>query len=107
MLDFTGEYLNEISFPLGGIGTGSVGLAGNGRLIDREIFNRPNKCSYNEYTNFAVKAESGGEVLDARILQGDIYKNIMGDKSASTHHSWATVMDPTAPHLRAWLIFLM
>ena len=29
MLDFTGEYLNEISFPLGGIGTGSVGLAGN------------------------------------------------------------------------------
>ncbi len=88
MLDFTGEHLSEISFPLGGIGTGSVGLAGNGRLIDWEIFNRPNKCSYNEYTNFAVKAESGDEVLDARILQGDIYKNLMGDKSASTHHSW-------------------
>lgn len=43
MLNFSGEHLNEISFPLGGIGTGSVGLAGNGRLIDWEIFNRPNK----------------------------------------------------------------
>jgi len=24
----------EISFPIGGIGTGCIGLAGNGRLID-------------------------------------------------------------------------
>ena len=40
MLDFTGEYLNEISFPLGGIGTGSVGLAGNGKkYIDSELWN--------------------------------------------------------------------
>ncbi|SFQ20046.1 hypothetical protein SAMN05444406_11740 [Caldicoprobacter faecalis] len=31
---YTKERLNEISFPLGGIGTGCIGLAGNGRLID-------------------------------------------------------------------------
>ena len=31
---FKGSRLNEISFPLGGIGTGCIGLAGNGRLID-------------------------------------------------------------------------
>ena len=37
------EYLKEISFPLGGIGSGCIGLAGNGRLVDWEIFNRPNK----------------------------------------------------------------
>ncbi len=30
----------QISFPLGGIGAGAIGLAGNGRLIDWEIFNR-------------------------------------------------------------------
>ena len=36
--------LGQISFPLGGIGSGSIGLAGNGRLIDWEIFNRPNKA---------------------------------------------------------------
>ena len=30
-----------ISFPLGGIGSGSVGIAGNGALVDWEIFNAP------------------------------------------------------------------
>ena len=37
---FSGRALSEISFPLGGIGSGSIGLAGNGRLVDWEIFNR-------------------------------------------------------------------
>ena len=40
---YTGEYQKEISFPLGGIGSGSIGLAGNGRLTDWEIFNHPDK----------------------------------------------------------------
>ena len=40
---YKNEDLNEISFPLGGIGTGSIGLAGNGQLIDWEIFNKPSK----------------------------------------------------------------
>ena len=67
---YEGRFLREISFPLGGIGAGSIGLAGNGRLIDREIFNRPNRQSVNGYTNFAIKAERDGEVLDA--IQGNI-----------------------------------
>lgn len=37
------KFLNEISFPLGDIGTASIGFAGNGRLIDWEILNLPNK----------------------------------------------------------------
>ena len=40
---YRGNKLKEISFPLGGIGTGSVGLAGNGAFVDWEIFNRPSK----------------------------------------------------------------
>ena len=44
---YKGENLREISFPLGGIGTGCIGVAGNGALIDWEIFNRPNKGSIN------------------------------------------------------------
>lgn len=47
---YTGAKTSQISFPLGGIGTGSIGLAGNGRLIDWEIFNRPNKLSFNGFS---------------------------------------------------------
>ena len=49
-MKYSGDSLREISFPLGGIGSGSIGLSGNGRLIDWEIFNRPNKCSFNKNT---------------------------------------------------------
>ncbi|MEM1990787.1 MAG: GH116 family glycosyl-hydrolase [Candidatus Bathyarchaeia archaeon] len=62
----------EISFPIGGIGTGCIGLAGNGRLIDWEIFNRPNKGSINGVSHFAIKAEANGKLLDARVLNGDL-----------------------------------
>lgn len=44
-MNYTGRQLREISFPLGGIGTGSIGLSGSGRLIDWEIFNHANKGS--------------------------------------------------------------
>ena len=58
---YRGERLTEISFPLGGIGSGCIGLAGNGRLTDWEIFGRPNKG----FSHFAVKAERNGQVIDA------------------------------------------
>ena len=44
---YTGENTKEISFPLGGIGSGSIGIDGGGRFFDWEIFNRPNKGSRN------------------------------------------------------------
>lgn len=69
----------QISFPLGGIGTGCIGLSGNGRLIDWEIFNRPNKRSFNGFSHFAVKAEAEGAVLDARILNGDMESPYVGE----------------------------
>ncbi|MBQ9131986.1 MAG: hypothetical protein IJX62_05915, partial [Clostridia bacterium] len=75
---YTGRKTQQISFPLGGIGTGSVGLAGNGRLLDWEIFNRPNKCSYNGYTHFAVKAMRDGRVLDTRVLNGPLTTDLLG-----------------------------
>ena len=75
---YTNEMLREISFPLGGIGTGSVGLAGNGALIDFEIFNRPNKNSINGCTFFTVKAEYPDGRRVVRILQGDAMKDFTG-----------------------------
>ncbi len=76
-MKYTGNSLNEISFPIGGIGTGSVGLAGNGRLIDWEIYNRPDKCSINGYTHIAVRVRDG-EKNYCRVLQGDLTKDLMG-----------------------------
>lgn len=84
---YKGDYTSEISFPLGGIGTGSVGLAGNGRLIDWEINNRPNRVSINSFTNFAIKAENEREVVDYRVLQGDVTNDYMGTLH-SGNHSW-------------------
>lgn len=73
-----GAYTNEISFPLGGIGSGCIGLAGNGRLIDWEIFNRPNKNSYNGFSFFAVKAEHEGKLRTAKVLAGDLHPPYSG-----------------------------
>ncbi len=70
---------SAISFPLGGIGTGSISLAGNGRLIDWEIFNSPAKGSYNGISHFAVRAEEGGKVTDIRVLNGDLPPHYIGN----------------------------
>ena len=76
-MKYTGNALNEISFPLGGIGTGSIGLAGNGRFIDWEIFYRPDKQSLNGYTHIAVRVRDGKKSY-CRVLNGDLTKDFMG-----------------------------
>ncbi len=77
---YTGESLREISFPLGGIGTGCIGIAGNGRLCDWEIFNRPNKGSINGYSHISVKAETKGKKY-IKVLNGDLTKDFVGQYS--------------------------
>lgn len=79
---------NQISFPLGGIGTGCIGLAGNGRLIDWEIFNHPNKGSVNGFSHFAIKAEKDDKVVDARVLHGDLHPPYNGDLQAGMFRSF-------------------
>lgn len=83
---YTGEYTREISFPLGGIGTGCIGLGGNGRLMDWEIYNRPNKGSLNGMSHFAVKAVQDGRLLDARVLTGDLDKDLAGQYGGGVGH---------------------
>jgi hypothetical protein len=62
------EDLREISFPIGGIGTGSIGLSGRGLLKDIEIFNRPNMGSWIPRTFPIIRIKTEGEVPIARVL---------------------------------------
>lgn len=97
---YTKESLREISFPLGGVGTGCIGLAGNGALTDWEIFNRPNKGGDNGFSHFAVKAVKDGKTADARVLVADSGKNLSG----AYGHGFGTGLSSTSmqgfPHFR-------
>jgi len=75
---YAGAKRQEISFPLGGIGSGCIGLDGTGRFRDWEIFNRPSKGSINGFSHFAVKAEADGETVDARVMHADLLESHMG-----------------------------
>ena len=75
---YRGAKRQEISFPIGGIGSGSIGLDGTGRLRDWEIFNRPSKGSFNGFSHFGVKAESNGKTVDARVMNSDWLGSRMG-----------------------------
>ncbi len=76
-MKYKNQFLKEISFPLGGIGTGSIGIDGGGRFTDWEIFNRPSKGSINGNTNIAVRAINAKKT-NAAILNGDLQKNFSG-----------------------------
>ena len=69
---YTGPALKMVSFPLGGIGTGTIGLGGRGELRDWEIFNDPNLGYRPPYTMPWVFARQGGrkvaKVLERRLL---------------------------------------
>lgn len=103
---YKGNQLHEISFPLGGIGTGAIGLAGNGSLIDWEIFNRPNKGSINPYSFFAVQADYADGRSVTKVLQGDWTKNLAGNYGnfQNSHDGYGYGVDPTTmcayPHFK-------
>lgn len=74
---YEGAFAREVSMPVGGIGAGSVGLAGNGALTDWEIENHPAKGTINPFTHFAVKAETKAGVTSL-VLQGDHTRDLSG-----------------------------
>jgi len=75
---YTGKKLKNIRFPLGGIGTGCISLAGNGGLTDFEIYNRPNRGGRPGYTFFALRAEYPDGHHIAKVLQGDYTEDLTG-----------------------------
>lgn len=67
--EYTGEYLNQVAFPLGGIGAGMFCLEGTGALSNVSLRNRPEV--YNEPCMFAAVAIKG-EAVKARVLEGPV-----------------------------------
>lgn len=84
---YSGSKLNEIAFPVGGLGSGCVSICGNGMLTDFEIFGRPNKGSINDYTFFALIADYKDGTRKIKILQGDMKKELSG-RYSKVHHSF-------------------
>ena len=69
---FRGRQLRMISFPLGGVAAGSLGLGGRGQLVNWEIFNRPNKGYRPPYAFAAIWAQAGSGKAVARVLESRI-----------------------------------
>ena len=69
---FTGRYLTQIAFPLGGVCAGSISLGGRGQLRDWEIFNRPDKGNAPAYAFPAIWARAGSAQPVARVLESRI-----------------------------------
>ena len=76
-MKYRDEYLRELIFPIGGIGSGSIGLAGNGRLVEFEIFNRPDKGTHFGFSHFAVRA-TGKNGTVTKVLNSDYVGEYMG-----------------------------
>jgi uncharacterized protein (DUF608 family) len=69
---YSGRQLDEIAFPLGGIGTGTISLGGWGQLRDFEIFNKPNKGLQFAFSFFTLYAKLGEQEPVTRVLQGPV-----------------------------------
>ncbi|MHC4477732.1 MAG: GH116 family glycosyl-hydrolase [Planctomycetota bacterium] len=67
---YEGDNLNLIAFPMGGIGSGCISLAGTGKLIDWEIFNKANKGYQPRFTFLSVWAKAEGKEPVFKVLEG-------------------------------------
>ncbi|MBR0458567.1 MAG: hypothetical protein IJJ26_04980, partial [Victivallales bacterium] len=99
-MKLSGEHLREVSFPVGGIGAGCIGMSGDGRLWEWEIFNHAGKGLHNGNSHFAVRAESKSKVLDTRLLQGDLLTELSGERNNPHGFGWGPVAGllATFPH---------
>jgi uncharacterized protein (DUF608 family) len=69
---FSGRQLRMISFPLGGVAAGSIGLGGRGQIDNWEIFNRPNKGFRPPYAFPAIWTQAGSGKPVAHVLESRI-----------------------------------
>lgn len=66
---YSGEYLNRIAFPIGGIGAGMIALEGTGAISHVSVYNKPDM--YNQPNMFAAISLKGID-NGARVLEGPV-----------------------------------
>ena len=81
---YDGTHLRRVALPLGGIGTGTVSLGGNGSLRSWEVMNRPAK-GFNPHSFFVLYAKPAGGRAVTRLVEGpldtDDYEGWIGCKT--------------------------
>jgi non-lysosomal glucosylceramidase len=75
---YEGDNLNLVAFPMGGIGSGCISLAGTGKLVDWEIFNQPNKGYQPRFSFLSVWTKSEGEEPVFKVLEGQLRERMDG-----------------------------
>jgi non-lysosomal glucosylceramidase len=84
---FEGRQLKMISFPLGGVAAGSLGLGGRGQLRDWEIFNRPNQGGSPPYAFPAIWIQPGNSKAIARVLESRILPPYQGESGLGSNNA--------------------
>ncbi len=69
---YEGRRLRAVVLPLGGIGTGTVGLAGRGDLRSWEIRNEPDRTFRPAVAFFAIRTRTAAGVSTVRALEGQL-----------------------------------
>ena len=110
---YEGDFLDRVKMPLGGIGTGTISLAGNGALVDWEVQGAPNKGYVPKFwgwaPHFAVRTEDAAGRQVARVLEGSIplhaYEGSQGVTAANANFPRMDSVTFKAAYPLATLVF--
>lgn len=74
---YSGEHIHKVAMPVGGIGTGTISVGGNGQLRDVEIMNKPGKGFFGSVSSkqapcFMVFTQDGSGKKLSKALIGPV-----------------------------------
>lgn len=70
---YTGQQLQSLRIPVGGIGAGNLLLGGRGNIEFVEVFNRPNRTRRLEKTFFALWLKEEGKAPVSKLLERELF----------------------------------